>query len=465
MLLSKVLRSYTFIFIFNYATGLSLAVFVLLGGMYSLYAYDIYSDIEDSLNEELARFQNHIAQGGISAAKAVVRDHLASDALNPNYYLLVDANYNKLAGNLDAWPDDMQSFGYSWLQFDMRQFELRRNDNALPFGAVVSNLRGGSHLLVARKLSHAEDKINLMVRLLIRGMFVTILMGALGGAIISSLLMRRVESFNRTIKEIMSGDLSKRLPVNMYSGDFRELEINLNNMLDRIQSLMAGVRRVSDNIAHDLRTPLTRMRSHIDQLAETAPPENQEIIGRLRLEADDLLGTFNAALRIARIETGNRDAELLPHELRMIVQDVVELYEPVAADKNIAINMNLCDQTDLMGDRDLLFQAVANLVDNAIKYTPEGGIIEIELELAGNRCVLCVKDSGIGIPKDDKHRVFERFYRVETSRGEFPGNGLGLSLVAAVIKYHDGLIDLEDNDPGLVVRIELPKTHAPIDEQ
>lgn len=464
MLLSKVLRSYTFIFIFNYATGLSLAVFVLLGGMYSLYTYDIYNDIEESLNQELARFQNHIAQGGISAAKAVVRDHLASDALNPNYYLLVDADYNKLAGNLEAWPE-LQSFGYSWLRFDIRQFALQRNERELPFAAVASELRGGSHLLVARKLSHAEDKISLMVRLLIRGMFVTILMGAVGGAIISSLLMRRVESFNRTIKEIMSGDLSKRLPVNMYSGDFRELEINLNNMLDRIQSLMAGVRRVSDNIAHDLRTPLTRMRSHIDQLAERAPPENQEIIDRLRLEADDLLGTFNAALRIARIETGNRDAELLPHELRTIVQDVVELYEPVAADKHIAINMNLCDQTDLMGDRDLLFQAVANLVDNAIKYTPEGGIIEIELELAGNRCVLCVKDSGIGIPKDDQHRVFERFYRVESSRGEFPGNGLGLSLVAAVIKFHEGFIDLGDNNPGLVVRIELPKSHVPIDEQ
>lgn len=464
MLLSKVLRSYTFIFIFNYATGLSLAVFVLLGSMYSLYAFDIYNDIESSLNKELQVFQNSIAQGGVSAAKAVVRDHVARDVLNPNYYLLVDADYKKLAGNLDQWPQS-KPFGYSWLRFDMQRFSLKRDDVALPFGARVSVLNGGQRLLVAQNLSHAEDKVNLMVRLLIRGMFVTILLGAIGGAVVASLLMRRVESFNRTIKKILSGDLSKRLPVNMYSGDFRELEINLNNMLDRIQSLMAGVRRVSDNIAHDLRTPLTRMRSHIDQLAETANDDSHDIVDRLRLEADDLLGTFNAALRIARIETGNREAELLPHELRIIVQDVVELYEPVAADKNIAINMNLCDQTDLMGDRDLLFQAIANLVDNAIKYTDEGGLIEVELELSGNKCLLCVKDNGIGIPDEDQHRVFERFFRVETSRSEYPGNGLGLSLVSAVIKYHDGVIHLSSNEPGLKVSVELPKQHVPIDEQ
>ncbi len=191
-------------------------------------------------------------------------------------------------------------------------------------------------------------------------------------------------------------------------------------------------------------------------LEERGDPANTEIIDNLSSEADDLLKTFNAALKIAQIETGNRQSEFHRHELDVTIADVVELYEPVASEKNISIIQNLTPKANLLGDRDLLFQVVANLIDNAIKYTGADGLIEIILERRDRSLMLQVRDNGIGIPQADRHRVFERFFRVETARSEYPGNGLGLSLVSAVVKYHNGSINLYDNSPGLCVALELP---------
>jgi signal transduction histidine kinase len=265
----------------------------------------------------------------------------------------------------------------------------------------------------------------------------------------------------------MQGDLARRVPSDGSGDDFDQLAGNLNRMLDRIEGLMAGIRQISDNIAHDLRTPLSRLRTRLELIrgeppADTDPAEIDAAIA----DAEELLGTFNALLRIARIESGGRRAGFAPTDLGPLLADLVELYEPLAADKGQALVLTPAaplepgeptaesDPLRVNGDRDLLFQAIANLVDNAIKYSPEQGRIEIDARRDGDRISIQVADTGSGIPPEQRAKVFQRFYRLEDSRTT-PGNGLGLSLVQAVAQLHGAEISLDDNRPGLRVTLIL----------
>jgi len=450
-----VFGSYVFRFIANYAFWLSISVFLLLGFIYSFYAYGIYHTIDQHLQSELSELEASLLDGGAAAAESYVRQRNRDIGTERIYYRYNSPSGGLLGGSLAEEPE-LVNFEFSWLGFKFQTFTRAQDDKHYRFAARKLHLPNGGKLLLAESLLPSEEKVQLMFDLLMRGTLVTIILGVIGGAVISSIMLGRVESFNSTIRKLLAGDLSTRLPINRYSGDFREMEISINLLLQRLQELMSGVRRVSDNIAHDLRTPLTRLRNHVAMLEAHVEPENQHIIDSLSKEADDLLSTFNAALRIAQIETGNRQSEFYVHELNVSIEDVVELYEPVASEKNITISTSLLPAAKIKADRDLLFQVVANVVDNAIKYTGSDGLIEIVLERRDSNLVLQVRDNGIGIPQADRHRVFERFFRVETARSEYPGNGLGLSLVAAVVKYHHGHIRLHDNSPGLCVAIELP---------
>lgn len=453
-----VFGSYTFRFISNYAFWLSIAVFLLLGVIYSIYSYDIYHDIEENLQQELNGFEQHFDAAGQPGLTDYANELRSDFDRRELFFRYTDPQQQYRLGFFVDQPE-LSEFEFGWLGFGFKTFTVDQGGKEHRFAAMQRPLSNGGSLLLAESLQTASEKVELMFDLLLRGTLVTIILGVIGGAIISSLLLRRVEAFNNVIRKILSGDLSKRLPINRYSGDFREMEISMNLLLERLQELMAGVRRVSDNIAHDLRTPLARLRNHVAMLRERGEPANKDLIDSLEKEADDLLSTFNAALKIAQIETGNRQSEFHQHQLDVTIADVVELYEPVAAEKNITITQNLSAGAELRGDRDLLFQAVANLIDNAIKYTGSDGLIEVILERRDKLLVLQVRDNGIGIPQADRHRVFERFFRVETSRSEYPGNGLGLSLVAAVVSYHDGTIKLHDNSPGLCVSVQLPTEH------
>jgi len=269
--------------------------------------------------------------------------------------------------------------------------------------------------------------------------------------------VRRIESINQASREIISGDLGRRIPTRNTGDDFDVLADNLNAMLDRIGSLMEDVRRVSDNIAHDLRTPLARLRNRLEELhlQSSGSGANPDGIEQAVAEADRLLNTFNALLRIARIESQHGEESFTAIALGDLVRDVAELYEPLMEEKSQTLEMQLNGEVTLSGDRDLLFQAIANLLDNATKYTPAGGGIRIELARLNGKGRLVIADSGPGIPEAAREKGFQRFFRLEQSRTT-PGNGLGMSLVAAVVTLHRMSIRLEDNRPGLRVVIDFP---------
>lgn len=269
--------------------------------------------------------------------------------------------------------------------------------------------------------------------------------------------LHRIEAINQTSRKIMTGDLSRRIPSQHTGDDFDLLADNLNMMLDQIESLMESVRRVSDNIAHDLRTPLARLRNQLESLQLDTDADDQSK-PRLQLaldEADALLNTFNALLRIAHIESHHDNSTFSDIDLRELINDVMELYEPLAEEKQIDFQTNIITTLTIQGDRDLLFQALANLLDNAIKYTPQRGRIVLSLnkDESGHYLQLC--DSGPGIPQDKYEQVYQRFFRLDQSRST-PGNGLGMSLVQAVMERHRLPIQLHDNLPGLCVIIRFP---------
>jgi len=280
-------------------------------------------------------------------------------------------------------------------------------------------------------------------------------MGLLGGAAMGRNLLRRVELVNRTSERVMAGNLSDRIPLDGTSDEFDLLAANLNRMLDQIERLMTVMREVTDDVAHDLKTPLSRLRARLE-LALLGPVDagaQREAIRAAIDEADRLLATFNALLRIAEAEVGAGRDLAEPLDLAEVAHSVVEFYEPVAEEKGFSIILTTEPQVKIRGDRHLLSQALANLLDNALKYAC-GGEIQVRV-FRSEKAVIEVADHGPGIPAADREVVFDRFVRLEPSRST-PGNGLGLSLVRAVAHRHHGTVTLADNHPGLIVRLEFP---------
>ena len=293
-----------------------------------------------------------------------------------------------------------------------------------------------------------EATRRLITNALAWGLAITVALALGVGLLMSAGVMRRIEAINQTSREIMEGDLSRRMPRDGTDDDFDQLAANLNRMLERIEGLMTAVRQVSDNIAHDLRTPLTRLRTRLELARTDDPQQGQGAVAQAIEDAEELLGTFNALLRIARIESGSRRSAFAELDLAQLLDDVGELYEPLAAEKGQRLTVEANGAAPIRGDRDLLFQALANLVDNAIKYTPEGGRIALSVKDRDGRTEVAVADTGPGIPAALREKVFQRFFRVDSSRSA-PGSGLGLSLVRAVADLHDAGVALSDNSPGL----------------
>jgi signal transduction histidine kinase len=316
-------------------------------------------------------------------------------------------------------------------------------------------LPGGYHLLVGRIISHLLDLKERIAGTMAWALGVMLILGGLVGWWMSRRMAQRIETINRTNRDIINGDLSRRIPLSGTDDELDRLAGGLNEMLDRIQALMEDVKRVSDNIAHDLRTPLGRLHNQLDNLLheQNAAGLDTTSVELALKESEGLLTTFNALLRIAHIEARSRIEGFELVELSALVKDVAEFYEPLAEARNQALIVSADSNVQLTGDRDLLFQTLANILDNAIKYTPDGGNIRISLTPSE----LVIADSGPGIPADARKHIFRRFFRLDASRST-PGSGLGLSLVEAVTQLHGIQVIISDNSPGTRVVMKLPDT-------
>ena len=392
-----------------------------------------------------------------------IREVLEKVQENPSgtWYVYYDEMDNIIYQDMDIENIIFTTLVEGVVRFDIPPEAVLRGPpipDSRPVAGKVETFDNGGRLLVAQDISVALETRELMQFL----GFITIMMMMTVIVIsffIGSYVVARTESIAKTSREIIkTGDLSRRIEVTTSWDDISNLAGTLNHMLERIETLLDGVRRVSDNIAHDLRTPLSRLRNNLEELHKGALDDSNEEVGaraeRLILEADKLLQTFSALLRISNIESGKVRSEFTQMAIDELLEDVLDLYQPLAEEKKVAIKLSK-ESVVAKCDPDLLFQACANLLDNAIKFSPENSCISIVLKPVNNQIELSIEDEGIGIADNEKDKVFSRFYRAELSRTS-PGNGLGLSLVSAIIDLHRGQISMEDGRVGLLVKVVLP---------
>ena len=459
MKLLSQLRTSSFQLALLYMVVFATSVFLLLAFIYWRTAGFMTAQTDETIEAEIAGLAEQYRGSGINGLISIIRERVARDPNAKSIYLLTTDDFVKLAGNIENWPQGSRSDS-GWINFTLNP-SVGWNGPERLARARIFEVQGGLRLLVGRDVDELTNLKRVIETAINWGMGITLALALLGGFLMSRSTTRRIEVINNTSRRIMNGHLSLRIPTRGTDDDFDQLAENLNQMLDRIVYLMEGIRHVSDSIAHDLRTPLTRLRNQLENtLMSVDNDEAREQAGKAVAEADQLLATFNALLRIARLETRGNTADMQQVPLGELVSDACELYEALAEDKEQQFQQSLDDHVVIEGDRDLLFQMVSNLIDNAIKYTPEQGEIRVNVRKDGNDAIFEVGDSGIGIPDDEKDQVFQRFYRVGKSRS-LPGNGLGLSLVSAVAEIHQGVISLSDHHPGedypgLMVTIRLP---------
>ncbi len=434
-----------------------LLVSLVLGALYWISSSHIDEQISHELESELLVLQQMY---GASASQQMI-DHINQAQLLPEHiYLLLSADGKKLAGNLYDWPEDVE------IAFDSKTQGVWVNDEVIPreihnddayWPVVAIKLHDGSRLLLARNVEQAESLLELS-EFLIEAMGIAMMFAVLIAVLVGREIVKRMDIISATASDIMAGDLSLRVPVSNKQDEFDTLANRLNAMLDRIQQLIRGIREVTDNVAHDLRSPLTRLRNQME-VTLLEPRSEDEYRQVLQQSVDDievLIKTFNALLGIAQAEAGNHRSLWGRVDLHQLALDLMDLYKPLAEDKQQVFEVHNGDAAMIDGSRDLLAQSFGNLLENAIKYTPEGGTILLEIQTTANYVEVSVSDTGPGIPDAEKNHVLEKFVRLESSR-HAPGNGLGLSLVQAVASLHKAKLELISTYPGLKISQKFPR--------
>jgi signal transduction histidine kinase len=413
-----------------------------------------------TLAAEITGLREQFEAGGPERLAAVVDERAAQPG--SSLYLLVDAVGRKIAGNLPSLPAELASANggtvFRYVRHtDAEGSERRGVGVALP-------VPGGLVLVVGRDIEDLHRFAGTMGRLGLLGIGLIALLGTGAGLLISRSMLRRIDAVTQASRTIMAGDLAKRIPRNGSGDELDRLSASLNAMLARIEELIMALREVSDNIAHDLKTPLTRLRNRAEAAlrAPDGSASYRDALTKTIEEADELIKTFNSLLLIARLEGGTIAESMAAVDPAAIIGDVAELYEPVAEEAGMSLEISAPHGLSLVANRELISQAVANLVDNAIKYAGtgnSGGSIGITLHGTADGIEISVADRGPGVAPEDRERALRRFVRLEKSRSQ-PGSGLGLSLVAAVARLHGGSIRLEDNHPGLRAVLRLPMQAA-----
>jgi signal transduction histidine kinase len=422
----------------------------------------ITEQITNRVNLEISALRDQYEQGGIRRLVTIL--DLRSRRPGSSLYLVTTPSGEGLAGNVSSLePGVLDHPG--WYESSYRRIETPEEGEHRALVEVVE-LPSGFRLLVGRDLEERERIYGIIANAGRWSFALVVVLGLAGGFFVSRRVLKRIDAMTETAHTIMAGDLAGRLPIAGTGDELDRLAGNVNAMLERIEGLMRGLKEVSDNIAHDLKTPLTRLRNRCEQALRAAKGDvdYRAALESTIAESDELIRTFDALLMIARAESGHARDNMTEFDAAEIARDVGELYEPLADEKGLALKVEAPSAAPVRGNRELVSQALANLVDNAIKYAgPEaskinGAAAEIVVGAGADaeRITLTVADHGPGIPEADRGRVVERFVRLEQSRSE-PGSGLGLSLASAVARLHGGELKFEDNHPGLRSIIALPR--------
>lgn len=441
------------------------AVFATVGLAYVAWTARnlIEQQIRQTIDAEITGLSEQFRQGGVRRLVNVIEQRARGPGAS--LYLVASPFGQPLAGNVEqAPPGLLDRAGESEIPF-MRSGDEAGQERRATAIVRVYVLPAGFRLLVGRDASE-RDRLRHVVRRA-GGMALAVLLalGLIGGFVIARRILKRVDAMSETTNAILSSELKDRLPVSGAGDELDRLAINLNAMLDRISALMGGMRQVSDNIAHDLKTPLTRLRNRADAAlrSDAGEGELRKALEGVTEDADNLIRVFNALLMIARLEAGQARETMAPFDASEVANSVAELYEALAEESGARLALTVEPGVTAFGNRELAGQALANLVDNALKYgePPGGGPVEIALGLRreGDRAVFTVADRGAGVAPEERGRALERFGRLDRSRSK-AGFGLGLSLASAVARLHEGSLTLGDNRPGLLVTLSLPLAAA-----
>jgi signal transduction histidine kinase len=457
MLRFRFLRSTAFRLALVYALLFFVAVAALLAFVYFNTVNTLERQANATIRTELAGLTELYREGGLVRLSRAIADRQDSETARDIVYLLVDQGGGFVSGNLLIWPSGLtQPDALRDLTVDLLGVAEIEGDQAR---AMYVDLQEGAKLLVGVIMNQRAQFRRLIGGSLAWASAATVAFGAVGGWLVSRGVRRRLEVINRTTREIVEGDLKRRVPMTGADDEFDRLAGNLNSMLGEIDRLIGEIRSITDNIAHDLRRPLTHLRGRLELalLQARQPQEYRSEMQTAIAATDELIATFNALLSIAQVEAKTDRQAMEPVDLTTLCGDLIELYAPLAEERGHDMHEVIAAGVTIPGNRHLLFQCLANLLDNAIKYTPSGGRIALTLTAAaaGQGPSVRVDDSGPGIPAEEREHVLQRFVRLDASRSA-PGSGLGLSVVAAVAKYHSAALELGDNGPGLAVILRFP---------
>ena len=456
MILARLVRTATFRLAAGFAALFSVSIIAVSSIVYV--AMTRYSDhqIDLSICSEMKAVRDSVAgEDPVDVAKAI-NDRVADIDPDYFYYVLQDRTGHMLAGNLRPIAP---AAGWSDIPLESTDSGTKETRNVRGLGV---DLDDGLQLFIGRDTHDLDELQEGITRFFLAGAAATVILALAGGLVLSARFLRRVEAVNTATRHIMDGHLHERVPTKGKADEFDRLADNLNAMLDRIQQLMQGLHQVSSDIAHDLRTPLSHMRQRLElaRLKAASAQDYDAAVDRAVTDIDGILGVFAALLRIAQIEAGARREGFAPVDLSGLFETIIDTYGPVADDVGHRLAGTVAPGLSIRGDRQLLTQMLANLVENTIRHTPAGTEITVSLMPGPAGPVGIVRDTGPGIPEAAREKVFQRFFRLDASRMT-PGSGLGLSLVSAVAQLHDVRVTLSDNHPGLAVTLDFADLAKP----
>jgi len=452
VLLAKTLTSSTFKLALIAIGTFGVIVSVIFSYVYLSTSSYVRSRSDRAIMTEYSSLQDAYARSGRDGLIALIQRRIADKGLADNVYVLADPSAAVLAGNLRGWPSTVTA-ARGWTEFRAGE-PLPGATNRPLLRAMLETFPGGDRLLVGRDISELDSFTDQIKTAVISGVALIFVLAGVASILVTRRTVGRIESINAASRAIMLSGLDKRIPLRGSHDEWDRVAENLNLMLDRIETLMGEVKQVSDNVAHDLRTPLTRMRGRLEKAyhGRRMAEDDQSLIGDTIADLDAVLRIFSSITRIAQIETQARKGAFRTVNLVEIASEVVELYDAAAEQDGTRLTVVGDVEVLVTGDRDLIFDAIANLVDNAIKHGRPGGQVVVANENIDGGPVISIADDGPGIPAGEYEHVFKRFYRLEHSRYT-PGNGLGLSLVAAVARLHGARIEMLDNAPGLKFKL------------